>query len=307
MSWSNLPRARRAVLKSIVGSLAAAAFGCSSGPRVVARDVREEGLVGTLFLPTGAGPFPAVITLTGAGGSIDEPPARALAQEGFAALALATHRAPGLPQSFREIPIEYSERAVWWLRKKVRPVNDFVAVRGWSRGGELALILGAMFSSIKAVLAYAPLTYVGLSVPRRENVDQSSVPVAWTWHGRPLAFKPLPRRMMADPNHPTFEDRFGIPIERTKGPILFVTGTDDKGLSQDPTIGCERAMRRLELFRFPYRHEHLSYEGAGHDIAGPPPFNGDVEGGGTVEANRRAVADSWPRSIAFLRSALSEA
>lgn len=297
---------RRAFLKSAAGSIVAAVLGCSSGPRIIARDVREEGLVGTLFLPTGAGSFPAVITLTGAGGGIDEPPARALARQGFIALALATHRAPGLPHRFAEIPIEYSERAIGWLRKKIRPVNDFVAVRGWSRGGELALILGAMFPSIKAVLAYAPLTYVGLSVPRREGIDQSSVPAAWTWRGKPLAFKPLPRRLMIDPTHPTFEDLFGIPIERTKGPILFVTGTDDRGLSQDPTIGCDRAMRRLDLFRFPYPHEHWSYKGAGHDIAGPPPFNGNAEGGGTVKANRRAVAASWPRSIAFLRSALSK-
>lgn len=302
---SHLLLRRRSLLKSLAGSVTAAVLGCSTGPRVVEQSIREQGLIGTLFLPTGAGPFPAVITLTGAGGGIDEPPARALAQEGFAALALATHGLPGLPRTFREIPIEYSERAIAWLKATVRPVNGFVAVRGWSRGGELALILGAMFPSVKTVLAYAPITYVGLSVPREEGVDQSSVPVAWTWRGKPLAFAPLPRRLMSDPAHPTFEDRFGIPIERTRGPILFVTGTDDQGATQDPTIGCDRAMRRLDLFRFPYRHEHWSYEGAGHDIAGPPPFNGDIEGGGTVKANAHAVADSWPRSIAFLRAALS--
>jgi len=305
-AWPPFRKPRRDFFKAVTTSLAVAAFGgCASAEdgAVDARNIREDGLVGSLFLPKGPGPFPAVITLTGAGGGIDEPPARALAAEGFAAFALATHGVHGRPSGFHDIPIEYCERAIAWLLRTVKPRNDFIAARGWSRGGELALILGAMFPSIKAVLAYAPLTYVGLARPRRGDDRDQSVRPAWTWHDKPLAFKPLPRAMMVNPRDPTFEDRYGIPIERTKGPILFVTGTEDEGLSQDPTVGCDRAMRRLDLFHFRYRHEHWSYDGAGHDIEGPPPFEGPAEGGGSVEADRRAVADSWPRSIAFLREA----
>jgi len=293
----------RRVFLQVAGSACAAAACSCAGQQVIARDIREEGLVGSLFLRAGAGPFPAVITLTGAGGGIEEPPARALAEQGFAAFALATNGMRGLPPDFRNIPIEYCQRAIAWLQRRVHPANDFLAVRGWSRGGELALILGAMFPAVKTVLAYAPLTYVGLSKPRLDDFHDLTVPPAWTWHGKPLSFKPLPRAMMVDPEHPTLEDRYGIPIERTHGPILFVTGTDDKGLLRSPTIGCDRAMRRLDLFHFPYRHEHWSYPGAGHDIEGPPPFEGRAEGGGTAEADRRAVADSWPRSIALLRAA----
>ena len=136
---------------------------------VIRRSVREMGLVGTLFTPANVGPWPAVVTLTGAGGGIDEAPARALAEEGFAAFALATHNAEGLPQALREIPVEYCERAIGWVRRNVKPDREFIAIRGWSRGGELALILGAMFSRVSAVLAYAPRTYVGLADPRAHN------------------------------------------------------------------------------------------------------------------------------------------
>jgi dienelactone hydrolase len=309
-NWSRFKISRRAFLKAATVSVGSGAlWGCADnwvvGNRVIARDIREDELVGTLFLPTGAGPFPAVITLTGADGGIEEPPALGLAQQGFAAFALATHGVRGLPRGLREIPLEYCERAIAWLRMTVRPANDFIAVRGWSRGGELALILGAMFPAVKTVLAYAPRTYVGLAAPRPDDFGDPSAPAAWTWQGKPLSFEPLPRAMMADPAHPTLEDRFGIPIERTKGSILFVSGTEDEGISQDPTIGCDRAMRRLDLFGFRYRHEHWIYPGAGHDIEGPPPFDGAAEGGGTVEGDRRAVADSWPRSIVFLRAAAS--
>lgn len=298
---------RRGFLRALAACAGASTVGCATLAPIVARDIREDGLVGTLFTPGETGPHPSVITLTGAGGGIEAPPAFALAGEGFTALALATHGMPGLPPSFRDIPIEYGEHAIDWMRKTVRPAGDFIAVRGWSRGGELALILGAMFPSVRAVLAYAPETYVGLSRPRYDDARDLSTPAAWTWRGKPLAFAPLPRAMMADPRHPTLQDRFGIPIERTKGPILFVTGTDDQGLMRDPTIDCDRAMRRLGLFHFRYRHEHWSYPGAGHEIEGPPPYEGHAEGGGTVAADRRAVADSWPRSIAFLRAAVSVA
>ncbi|THA29959.1 palmitoyl-CoA hydrolase, partial [Streptomyces sp. A1136] len=44
-----------------------------SGDGVTRREVREQGLVGTLFLPAGPGPHPAVMILNGSGGGINEP------------------------------------------------------------------------------------------------------------------------------------------------------------------------------------------------------------------------------------------
>ena len=46
---------------------------------------------------------------------------------------------------------------------------------------------------------------------------------------------------------------------------------------------------------------HYSYPEAGHSIAGPPPFTGPVEGGGTLAGDAAAVADSWPRGLGFLK------
>ncbi|MEI4594841.1 hypothetical protein WAC38_28830, partial [Klebsiella pneumoniae] len=40
---------------------------------VTRREVREEGLVGTLFLPATPGPHAAVMILNGSGGGINEP------------------------------------------------------------------------------------------------------------------------------------------------------------------------------------------------------------------------------------------
>jgi dienelactone hydrolase len=292
---------RRSIgLASVMLSFRSARSACAD-KGVVRRPIREMGLVGTLFTPSDPGNWPAVITLTGAGGGIEEAPARALAEEGFSALALATHNAKGLPRRLENISLEYCQGAIEWMLQNTRPHGDFLAIRGWSRGGELALILGAMVPLVKAVLAYAPRTYVGLADPTAHNhADPAALP-AWTWRGKPMVFEPLPAAMREHPEAPTWEDRFGIPVERIAGPILFVSGTMDTGICDDPVVGCRRAMRRLDLFHFSHRHEHWVYADAGHNIAGPPPF-ADYSSDGTLEGTSRAVADSWPKSVEFLRS-----
>jgi dienelactone hydrolase len=266
--------------------------------------VRDAGLVGTLFLPARPTELPAIVSLAGAVGGLWEAPARALAEEGFAALALATHNYEGRPPSLRLLPVEYVEQAVDWLRTRAKPKRDVVALRGWSRGGELALLAASLVSSVNAVLAYSPRCYVGREQNKPNNFDDPTAAAAWTYRGAPLTGEALPRTMLSDPAHQSFEDIYGIAAERIKGPIMFVSGQADTGLAgTTATFSCNQAMRRLELFGSPYPRLHLSYPDAGHNIAGPPPFAGPVEDGGTLEGDTTAVDDSWPRSLAFLRMA----
>lgn len=76
---------------------------------VTRQDVREEGLVGTLYLPPGATPgsHPAVLILNGSGGGINEPRAALYASRGYAAFALAYFKAPGLSDYISNTPLEY--------------------------------------------------------------------------------------------------------------------------------------------------------------------------------------------------------
>src|SRR5262249_36522347 len=59
-----------------------------AGPGVTRHRVRTAGIVGTLFLPPGSGPHPAVIVLNGGDGGIDEYRGAILASHGYAALNL---------------------------------------------------------------------------------------------------------------------------------------------------------------------------------------------------------------------------
>ena len=83
---------------------------------VTRQDVREEGLVGTLYLPPGPGPFPAVMILNGSGGGINEPRAALYASRGYAAFALAYFKAPGLSDYISNTPLEYFQTGLRWLR-----------------------------------------------------------------------------------------------------------------------------------------------------------------------------------------------
>ena len=290
----------------LLGIPAVALASCSleAGHNVVRIPVREEGLIGTLFLPRDPTSRPAVITLTGAGGGLWEDPARALAEAGFAALALATSNFVGLPPSVREIPIENVEKGIEWLRRRAAPKNQFVALRGWSRGAELSLILGSLTPSVNAALAYAPRCYVGLESQKQNNFGDPTAAPAWLYRGQPVVGLPLARERFMDPARPSLEDLHGIPVERIKGPILFVSGEVDTGVAGTmSSISCKSAMRRLRQCEFPYHYEHLSYPDAGHNIAGPPPFHEAPLAGGTVAGDIAAVADSWKRSLIFLDEA----
>jgi len=269
-------------------------------------DVTEAGLVGTLFLPVEPTGLPGVVCLTGAMGGLWEAPARALAMDGFPALALATHNYQGRPPTLRLLPVEYVVTAVAWLRHRAAPHADLVAVRGWSRGGELALLAASLTPAINAVIGYAPRCYVAREQNKQNNFADPSAAAAFTWLGQPVDGVPLPEAMRVDRNKPSFEELHGIAVERIAGPIMLVSGQADVGIAGTTAeFSCAQAMRRLDLFKSPHRHVHYSYPDAGHSIAGPPPFTGPAEEGGTTAGDAAAISDSWPRALEFLRAVVA--
>ena len=265
--------------------------------------IREGGMVAALFTPARKQNLPAVVSLAGAEGGLWEAPAQALAAAGFPTLALATHNAPGRPARLSQIPLDYVDAAVSWLRNRVHPPGGIVAVRGWSRGAEAALTLASLTSNVNAVLAYTPRCYVGREQDKPNNFDDPTAAAAWTWRGADVVGVPLAPEMRPPLAEQHFEDWFGIPVERIKGPIMLISGDADTGLAGTTSNrSCDYAMHRLELMHSSIRRVHLHYPDAGHDIAGPPPYAAKAIGGGTIAGDTAAVADSWPRAIAFLQS-----
>jgi dienelactone hydrolase len=312
------------------------------GVRVI--PVREQGLVGTLFRPGGDGRRPAVIDLGGSIGGLLERRAALLASHGYVALALAYFGIEGLPQDLFRIPLEYFETAIGWLQAQEGVASDSVAVVGESRGGELALLLGATFPQIRAVVGLVPssVTLVGF---RRHRVKMVGVvemvvrrPPGWTYRGAPLptlapgrlsfssivgyGWKSLRRAPIAAA--PFFLEamkdeealeRAAIPVERINGPVLLLSGEDDQFFPS--ALSSEAARERLARHKHPYPYEHVSYAGAGHVFGmmlpylpstitkGHHPASGDTYVvGGNSRDNAFAAADSWARILRFLGESL---
>jgi hypothetical protein len=158
-------------------------------------DVRDHGLIATLFRPERGGPFPGVVMLGGAEGGMHEDDAALLAAHGFAALALAYYGVAGLPVTLANIPLGYFGQALDYLRQHSDINGDRLAVMGGSKGGEAALLVAATFPHVRAAVSVvgSGLITQGISqdVLTGSLLDILTTPVAnWTWHGHPLPYLP---------------------------------------------------------------------------------------------------------------------
>jgi dienelactone hydrolase len=292
--------------------------------RAIAADVRavavrERGLVGVTYYPAATGRLPAVIVLSGSQGGIPGPASHAggLASRGYVVLALAYFNAEGLAAFLQNVPLEYFATAVDWLKAQRSVDSTRIGVLGTSRGGELALLLGATYpSAFRVVVANVPSSVVW------PGLSDDAETAAWTLNGKPLVsvrgkFGPadltLPgrNRFLKRMNDTAAVARAAIPVERIGGPVLLFSGKDDQVWPSD--VFAAQIVERLKAHRFKHPVEHYSYENAGHGIARPYVPTADVRQvrlhpvskrpnmfGGTPEGQARANVDSWEKLLAFL-------
>jgi dienelactone hydrolase len=279
------------------------------GRGVEATDVREGRLAGRLFMPgEGARPAPGLLVLGGSEGGLSPYSlyeAALHASRGYAALALAYFRGnlPGsdklpdsLPRELVRVPLEYFGRALQWLGESGGVDRERLGVVGHSRGGELALLLGATYPELKAVISYVG-SGVTVSSPTGEEP-------AWTFGGEAVPYYA-----------PSAEDRSlgtgssalasaEIPVEKTNGPVLLIAAGDDALWPSERL--SKIAYDRLRRGNRHYEDELAVYQKAGHAIVAPCVPTGWTVArfGGTPEANAAANEDSWKKVLALLDGAL---
>lgn len=256
-------------------------------------DLREGGLYGTFFRPMRRGPVPGVLVLGGPEGGLAPyvmREAALLARHGYAALALAYFYFGSLPYRLARIPLEYFGSAIGWLKRRPEVRGGRLGVIGTSRGGELALLLGAHYPEVEAVVSYVGSGFV---FPSPEGSEP-----AWTFRGKPLPSIPNPFDILQA--KPEQIDRAQIPVERTNGPVLLISG--DKDRIWPSTQLSQVAMGRLQRHGRPYQDEFLHYPEAGHGIQPPyqPATPGTYYYGGSLKGNATANEDSWQRVLRML-------
>ena len=267
---------------------------------IASTDVRDRGLYGRFFLPAEGGPYPGVLVLGGSEGGLASyvmREAALLASHGFAALALAYFYFGSLPYRLARIPLEYFGSAIGWLRDQPSVRGDRLGVMGTSRGGELALLLGAHYPELEAVVSYAGS---GLIFP--SPVSQEP---AWTFHGKPLPSIPNPFDILQA--KPEQIEKARIPVERINGPVLLISGDADQVWPS--TQLSQVAMDRLHRSGRPYHDEFRHYPDAGHGIQPPylPATPGTYYYGGDLKGNAAANEDSWQRVLRMLDERLRRA
>ncbi|MFZ3218056.1 MAG: acyl-CoA thioester hydrolase/BAAT C-terminal domain-containing protein [Candidatus Acidiferrales bacterium] len=297
-------------------------------------DGSGETTVGRLFIPPGRGPRPVVIVLSGSGGGFDLDKAAVLSRHGFATLALAYFGIAPLPAWLHGIPLEYFGAALAWLDAQPEIDSQRVGILGVSRGAELALLLGATFPRIRAVVAYAPSS-VAWAASGRDKTTGEIIP-CWTWDGKPLPFAPLPLRgfmwrsafpvvalkrpvmfralFRAGLKNRAAIERAAIPVEKIRGPILLISSGDDH--LWPAAEMSEAILARLQRHGRAGTAEHLHFPQAGHMLRYPhlPTTarhsrnkhlrNARFSFGGAPAADAEAQAQAWRRAIAFLQANL---
>jgi len=289
-------------------------------------------VVGRYFTPDG-GRHPGALAVSGSDGGCPVQIGRLLADEGFACLALQYFRADGLPKHLVEIPLEYIEAALGWLREQSEVNDSRVGVVGPSKGAELALLSAAYFpDAVGAVVAYAPSSVVFAGIGGAEGRRRSS----WTYRAVPVSFVPYPVKMRptlglrgvsfapvyrAALENSAAVEAARIPIERANVPILLISGDRDR-MWPSSTM-AEQLVARLADAGKADQISHLRFSDAGHSFWPWRPgigserigrmvdavrlmgVGGFVDLGGRPRANRAALDEAWPQVLSFLRSHLA--
>lgn len=285
--------------------------------------IREEGIIGTFFYHESQMSLPTIIVLGGSGGGLREGQAALLASYGFNTLALAYFGIEDLPNELVEIPLEYIEKAIDWLKENPKVDITKLGMLGTSKGGELALLSASKFSLIKAVAAYVPsgVIYPGIS----KSLSGKS---SWKYKGEslPFAYENVPSeveleiisaRENGDPVSWRKVYQYWaegavaaeISVENIKGSILLISGGDDQLWPAD--LLCQNIMNRLEKYNHPFIYKHLNLKKAGHAI-GLPGFPtstsliaaGNLLLGGTPQENAAAQFEAWEEVKKFFKTEL---
>lgn len=258
-----------------------------------AQRVSHESFVAN-FLPGKANLAP-VLVLEGSGSGLPDVLARKISAMGHPVLALAYYKEPGLPKNIESIPLEYFEPAKTWLLEKTG--KQSLAVVGWSKGAELALILASMDDRISKTIAISPssVTWPGI-VQNRTQSPKSS----WTLGGKELDTVPYQANSAVNNLRDLYTQSLAnkdaraaarIEVEDIAGDILLLSGGKD-------TIWPAQIMAQ-EICTTRSRHQqqcdHKHFPNAGHLL------DGEIQIGGEDKANQQADKTSRQYMQNFLQ------
>jgi len=302
--------------------------------QIEVKEINTQGVYSNLYAEKGKKSLPTIIVVSGSGGGIEysDQFGMPLAQDGYAVLALPYWKYKDLPEKLSEIPLEYFYTALDILKQEKVVDKSRIGIIGYSRGGELALLLASKTKDISAVVGLSPGAYVAPNIDFKNWWDLKS---AWTENGKALAFSPKKRKveegnwskvfkkikqnrnrdsLIANfqkiKDSEAFEESV-IKVENINAPILLISGGKD--LTWSAETMSDYVVERLHRHQFPYFNAHLNYPQAGHDFVtlgfqdklnqeelNKKYVDNQYKPGGTVKDNVKAGKQSWKQILNFL-------
>ncbi|XP_077386599.1 peroxisomal succinyl-coenzyme A thioesterase-like [Festucalex cinctus] len=275
-------------------------------PGVQRIDIRQNGVVGTLFLPPGPGRFPAVLDLWGLGGGLAEYRSSLTASRGFASFSIAYMQHKDLTDHLDiNASDAYMKKAFNILRNHPQICGNRIGIFGLSYGVYLALRM-ATHSNLNPSCLVCINGPIGSNVeilkifckPKASESDQRFWPRNKAGH---LSFKDISSHEHYSP---------GTQFENLACPLMYISGEDDQCfLSTENSNLIEDGLKRAgksHLFT------SLSYPDAGHLIETPytphtrtslwrsKPEKMLALWGGHTAAHAAAQEDSWRKILKFM-------
>ena len=277
--------------------------------KVTMTPVTDHGLFAELYQPKDQHRSAAILTLGACTLHSPRDFAQGLASEGYVTLALFYCGPKTKTDQLAEVPLEYMKTAIDWLLNNPSLGIKRVAVAGASQGAQAALITAATYPEVAAVLAVVPSNLVSAALgPPPDRIKSARHTSSWSLGGVPVPYLPHEANFDSDA-YP----EASIAVERIHGPVLLISGTEDKAWPS--SLMADKIMKRLKMHDFRFCYEHLRYANAGHglfaahdsaDVLFAEKFARESPGamGGTREGVVAAQADAWPKVLAFLNEAL---
>jgi hypothetical protein len=246
--------------------------------------VEIDGFMGRLYTPENVSKK-SVIVITGGDGGIKnaEYIAERFAERGINALAVAYFKIKGVKRDLNEVPVEYIEKAISYLKEKTS--SEKVAIYGISKGGELSLLSASLFPDIDCVIAVVPNFFV------TSGFNKIGCPIgdrsAWSYRGKPVPFVPIVANplniyksyLKNDVNikgyykaivEAEIAEEAVIKVENSHAAILCLSALHD--IVWASKLASEKVVERLINAEFPYDFEHRCFEKVSHFLC-PLPEN----------------------------------
>ncbi|XP_060081590.1 acyl-coenzyme A amino acid N-acyltransferase 1-like [Ylistrum balloti] len=275
-------------------------------PNVNREPVMSGRLRGTLLIPNGAGPYPGIIDIYGAGGGIMEHRAALLASQGYAVLALPFFGYQDLQKNLNDLDLNYFKEAVTFLDTHTHVQSGGIGIMATSKGAELGQFLAIHSPLVKAIasingmpyLSFSPVHDGHITYPHAIELDLS-------------LYEQTEEGIVAKPGH-CFDTSKFFKLWESDVKVLSISGTDDMNVHPD--------LQQLQVKCFPPNKrdniELVVYQGAGHLIEPPysplcrASFNRLLQTcmvwGGKPADHAYAQEDSWRRILDFFHKHLCD-